>query len=228
MNGFFLRWSRRLTIPRRSHDVRCLLARAGLRTNARRSGDLSPATAARAGNQSCTPLTVEGDEVNICRDDFGVPHIFAETNKGLFQGYGYAIAQDRLWQLELFRRAAKGRLAEILGANALATNLATDASLTALAADTDIRTRHYTDAELQDQYALLYPRKLRSSAPTPTASIATSPRWSLLTRRTSFPSSSTTWGLACPTRGRRSTWWRTPSTSHASDRWGMERRTRPS
>jgi acyl-homoserine lactone acylase PvdQ len=159
MNGFLPRWSRRLTIHVAATTFAASWLVLGCGQMRARSGDLSLATVTRADDQSCTPLTVEGDEVNICRDDFGVPHIFAETNKGLFQGYGYAIAQDRLWQLELFRRAAKGRLAEILGANDLATNLATDPPLTALAADTDIRTRHYTDAELQDQYALLDPEE---------------------------------------------------------------------
>jgi penicillin G amidase len=101
-----------------------------------------------------TTLHVDGDDVRIYRDEFGVPHIFAETNRGLFKGYGYAIAQDRLWQLELFRRAAQGRLAELLGATTVPSNVQIGQS-TALAADTDIRTRHYTETELHEQLALL-------------------------------------------------------------------------
>ena len=101
-----------------------------------------------------TTLHVDGDEVRIYRDEFGVPHIFAETNRGLFKGYGYAIAQDRLWQLELFRHAAQGRLAELLGATTVPSNVQIGQS-TALAADTNIRTRHYTGTELQEQLALL-------------------------------------------------------------------------
>ena len=62
-----------------------------------------------------TTLDVSGEQVSIYRDEFGVPHIFADTNYGLFVGYGYVIAQDRLWQLEVNRRAARGTLAEILG-----------------------------------------------------------------------------------------------------------------
>jgi acyl-homoserine lactone acylase PvdQ len=101
-----------------------------------------------------TTLHVDGDEVRIYRDEFGVPHIFATTNRGLFAGYGYAIAQDRLWQLEVFRHAAQGRLAELLGATTVPTNPQIGQA-TALAADTDIRTRHYTGTELQEQLALL-------------------------------------------------------------------------
>jgi len=49
----------------------------------------------------------------ILRDDYGVPHIYANTKEGLAYGCGYVIAQDRLWQADVFRRAAFGRLAEI-------------------------------------------------------------------------------------------------------------------
>src|SRR5262245_20784144 len=71
-----------------------------------------------------TQFTVDGDLVRIYRDDFGVPHVFAETNRALFAGFGYTVAEDRLWQLELFRRAAYGQLAEILGASASVSDLA--------------------------------------------------------------------------------------------------------
>lgn len=53
--------------------------------------------------------------VEIERDAWGIPHIFASNNEDLFFGFGYAMAQDRLFQLEYLRRKAWGRLAEILG-----------------------------------------------------------------------------------------------------------------
>jgi penicillin G amidase len=53
--------------------------------------------------------------VQIRRDPSGIPHIEATTDAGLFFGFGYATAQDRLFQLDWFRRKAHGRLAEILG-----------------------------------------------------------------------------------------------------------------
>ena len=49
----------------------------------------------------------------IIRDNYGVPHIFADTKEGLGYGAGYAMAQDRLWQADVLRRAAEGRLAEL-------------------------------------------------------------------------------------------------------------------
>lgn len=54
-------------------------------------------------------------DVTIKRDEFGVPHIYASTTYALFYGYGYAIAQDRLFQMEMARRSTQGTVAEVLG-----------------------------------------------------------------------------------------------------------------
>jgi penicillin G amidase len=56
--------------------------------------------------------------VRIVRDRSGTPHVYAETARDLFVGYGFAQAQDRLWQIDLYRRRAHGRLAEVLGRDA--------------------------------------------------------------------------------------------------------------
>jgi penicillin G amidase len=53
--------------------------------------------------------------VKILRDTYGIPHIYAENNHDLFFSQGYVTAQDRLWQMDLSRRAAKGNLSEICG-----------------------------------------------------------------------------------------------------------------
>jgi len=50
--------------------------------------------------------------ITIIRDDYGVPHVFANTKEGLAFGAGYAMAQDRLWQADIYRRSAFGNLAE--------------------------------------------------------------------------------------------------------------------
>lgn len=57
--------------------------------------------------------------VRIDRDAFGVPHVFGETSEGVLFGAGYAEAQDRLAEMELGRRRALGRLAEVLGPSAV-------------------------------------------------------------------------------------------------------------
>jgi len=51
-------------------------------------------------------------KVTIMRDNYGVPHVYAETKEGLAFGTGYAIGQDRLWQADLFRKQAFGNLFE--------------------------------------------------------------------------------------------------------------------
>src|SRR3954452_2619318 len=58
-------------------------------------------------------------KVTVLRDSWGVPHIFAEKQDDLFLAQGFVAAQDRLWQLEIWRRAGEGRLAEIAGPEAV-------------------------------------------------------------------------------------------------------------
>lgn len=57
--------------------------------------------------------------VEVIRDRWGVPHIYAETVHDLFFAQGFVAAQDRLWQMEIWRRNGEGRLAEVLGEGAL-------------------------------------------------------------------------------------------------------------
>ncbi|MCC7352995.1 MAG: penicillin acylase family protein [Anaerolineae bacterium] len=57
--------------------------------------------------------------VEVIRDRWGVPHIYAHDLPDLLFAQGYTHAQDRLWQMEFQRRAASGRLAEIFGRIAL-------------------------------------------------------------------------------------------------------------
>jgi penicillin amidase len=54
-------------------------------------------------------------EVGIRRDEAGVPHVFAGTPADLGFGQGFAVAEDRLWQMDALRHLAGGRLAELLG-----------------------------------------------------------------------------------------------------------------
>jgi penicillin amidase len=58
--------------------------------------------------------------VTVRRDAHGVPHIEAASQDDLFVAQGYVTAQDRLWQMDAFRRNANGDLAEILGASLVA------------------------------------------------------------------------------------------------------------
>ena len=55
------------------------------------------------------------DEVKVFYDDMGVPHIEASSQKDAYKVLGYVHAQDRLWQMEVLRRVAAGRLSELFG-----------------------------------------------------------------------------------------------------------------
>ena len=55
------------------------------------------------------------DEVTVYRDEFAVPHIYAKNEEDLYRATGYCMAQDRLWQFDLIRRATTGELSEIFG-----------------------------------------------------------------------------------------------------------------
>jgi penicillin amidase len=58
-------------------------------------------------------------KVRVIRDGHGVPTIEAATLEDLFFAQGYVTAQDRLWQMDIMRRAAGGELSEIIGADTL-------------------------------------------------------------------------------------------------------------
>jgi penicillin amidase len=80
----------------------------------------SPATTADGRlSQTAGTLQVPGlsDEVRVVRDRWGIPHIYAKSADDLFFAQGFVQAQDRLFQIDLWRRSTQGRLAEILGAD---------------------------------------------------------------------------------------------------------------
>jgi acyl-homoserine lactone acylase PvdQ len=89
-----------------------------------------------AGAGAARPVA---QQVSIHRDGFGVPHVFADTSAAVLFGTGYALAQDRLAAMELQRRGAAGRRAEVLGARAIET-------------DRTARDRLLPDAELMRMY----------------------------------------------------------------------------
>ena len=70
-------------------------------------------------------LTFEGlsQSVDIYRDEYGIPHIYARNRNDLMFAVGFVSAQDRLWQMDITRRAATGRLAEIFGERLIAADL---------------------------------------------------------------------------------------------------------
>ncbi len=84
----------------------------------------------------------EESSIKINRDEKGIWFIKGSKHASLYKIYermGYAVAQDRLWQAELFRRSARGRLAEIFGNDLLETDIL-------------MRTMGYSDNELTAKF----------------------------------------------------------------------------
>ena len=77
------------------------------------------ARAALAQTSGTLRLSGLSRPVRVLRDAWGIPHIFAETQDDLFFAQGFVAAQDRLFQMEVWRRTGEGRLAEIVGKGAV-------------------------------------------------------------------------------------------------------------
>ncbi len=90
---------------------------------------------ASAGSSETVP-------VSTVRDDKGVWYITGGTLGDVFEAMGYAVATDRLWQMELYRRSARGTMAEVFGSDYLQQ-------------DIFMRTIGYSDAELDAMYRKL-------------------------------------------------------------------------
>ena len=103
-------------------------ARVGLLAGAAGTGIAAAATAAVWHWLARRPLpkqkgTIELEglhgRVRVRRDRWGVPHIDADERHDLYFAQGFAHAQDRLWQMDFYRRAVRGRISEMAGAEGL-------------------------------------------------------------------------------------------------------------
>ena len=61
-------------------------------------------------------------QVEVLRDSYGVPHIYADNPEDLFQAQGYVHAQDRFFEMDFRRHLAAGRLSELFGISQLETD----------------------------------------------------------------------------------------------------------
>ncbi|MBA3355010.1 MAG: penicillin acylase family protein [Pyrinomonadaceae bacterium] len=82
---------------------------------------LPPTSAQQPGTAESQTVQLHGlrERVIVRRDERGIPYIIASNDEDLYFAQGYATAADRLWQMDLLRRTARGELAEIFGNNAL-------------------------------------------------------------------------------------------------------------
>ena len=96
-------------------------------------------------DQAAVSTETPSPGVRIERDSYGIPSITGSSDRNAWYGVGYAAAEDRLFELELFRRAGSGRLAEILGSTYLDDDLIA-------------RRDYYTDAEVDAMVGRIPPR----------------------------------------------------------------------
>jgi len=68
-------------------------------------------------------LPVLKAEASVIRDERGMPHIYAQNEHDLYLLVGFTMAQERMWQMDLIRRATTGELSEIFGEEYVETDL---------------------------------------------------------------------------------------------------------
>lgn len=91
--------------------------------------------------------------VEVLRDPWGVPHIYAKSNHDLLFAQGFVQAQDRLWQMEINRRLASGRLSEIIGPETLSIDRLLRTFGIMRAAHKEIATLNEDEKELLQAFA---------------------------------------------------------------------------
>lgn len=108
-------------VVRWSAPVVVLLVAAACEPGEEPSSTGLEAVAAEAQAQIEGEIVLDGlqEPVEVLRDEWGIPHIYARNQDDLFFAQGFVQAQDRLWQMEMWRRTAEGRMAEVLGPDGL-------------------------------------------------------------------------------------------------------------
>src|SRR5687768_1979283 len=79
---------------------------------------IAPLSSSSQGMAPAGPIVLGGlrERVTIRRDERGIPYVEAKNDEDLAFAQGYVTANDRLWQMDLFRRTERGELAEVLTA----------------------------------------------------------------------------------------------------------------
>ncbi|MEQ8514067.1 MAG: penicillin acylase family protein [Chromatocurvus sp.] len=117
------------------------------------------ASAAETQGQELQP---DRAEVRIFRDSRGVPHVFAGDNYGVFFGYGHAVAEDRLFQMEMLRRTTQGRVAEVLGPDFTALDVHTRTAYDHPSVEAQLEDLSSADLAILEGYAAGYNRRVEA------------------------------------------------------------------
>ena len=99
-------------------------------------------------------------KVEIIRDDWGVPHVYADDVLGLYAGFGYAVAEDRLFQMEMSKRSVLGTVSEALGIDHLPYDLTTRADFDHADIKAQIEALPKEDRDILRGYAAGYNKRV--------------------------------------------------------------------
>src|ERR1700683_1108630 len=99
----------------------CAISTTWVSAKAREGPKMMQERAQKTGSVIHGNLKLPGlqQPVKVLRDRWGVSHIYAQNQHDLFFAQGFVAAQDRLFQMELWKRSGQGRLAEVMGTSAL-------------------------------------------------------------------------------------------------------------
>jgi penicillin amidase len=105
--------------------------------------------------QTSGMLSVSGlaNKVEVIRDTWGVPHIYAQSLDDLFFAQGYVMAQDRLWQMEFNRRVGAGRISEFAGKSTLKQDILLRALGLHRSAEADVQHLDASSKQALEAYA---------------------------------------------------------------------------
>ena len=98
--------------------------------------------------------------ITVKRDSYGVPHVYADTTRDLFYGYGYSVAEDRMFQLEMAKRAVLGTSAEVLGPDYVEIDKRSRASFDPEAIMAQIASLPAEDRDILDGYAAGFSKRV--------------------------------------------------------------------
>lgn len=90
---------------------------------------------------------------SVKRDTYGVPHVYADDVRGLFYGYGYVVAEDRLFQMEMARRAVLGTVSEVMGPAYVALDKGSRSNFTPASIQAQMARLSADDKAIFDGYA---------------------------------------------------------------------------
>lgn len=112
--------------------------------------------------------TLSASTVEILRDQYGTPHVYADSNYGVYYGYGYAVAEDRMYQMEMLRRTVEGKVAEVLGEKFLSLDSHIRTSYDHRAISQQLETLAPDDREVLRAYADGFNQRVKDVLKNPT------------------------------------------------------------